>query len=962
MKKSFLTLCILILCSSTALAQWTQQDTHFSTASRGIMDICIVNANIVWASAYDGSGSNSSCHDVCVTTDGGTNWTPRTVNNSGSTSIANICAISATEAWTIHYYNNGSGSSDGVYHTTDGGNSWTQQTSAAFSNSASFPDCVWFWDANNGYCMGDPVNGDFEIYTTTNGGSTWTIVPGTNIPNPLSGEFGVVGYQSIVGNTVWFGTNKGRIYKSTDKGLNWTVATCTPIGNKYVSPYFKNETFGLVMDKDVSSFGYLAMTTDGGSSFVPRNNTGPTHRFSMDDIPGSAMTWVTTGADISGNSAGVSYSFDDGATFSAMPLTISTQFLATAWLNDSTGWAGDFNTDATTGGMFKFNGHLVPADFWANNTNIGIGGQVSFQCGVSTGTGATFQWSFPGGNPASSNQKTPPPVTYSSAGQYNVTLTIISDWGTSTKIRNNFVTVSATPPPMVNFTGNLTNINAGGQVQFTDLTTGNPTGWQWSFPGGNPASSNQQNPPPVMYAAAGTYDVILTASNGYGSNTCTKLHYIVVVTPAPPAANFIANATSIIKGASVLFADLSTGGPTTWAWNFQGGTPATYSGSNPPAIYYQLPGQFNVSLTVSNVNGSDTETKVKYITVVDPMPPLTDFYGDKTSINTGETVQFTDISTGGPTAWEWTFEGGSPATALSKYPPAITYSTPGQFSVTLKTTNTFGSNTKTKTGYITVSNAGPPAADFSASKTSVLIGEQVQFTDLSVGNPTVWQWSFEGGTPSYSALKTPDPVTYPSPGVYSVSLYVANQYGSNNHTKQAYITVSVEILPEAHFGMNTNNIIAGHSVWFTDQSTGDPEIYAWSFEGGIPPTSDLKQPDSVLYTTPGVYGVALSVANAFGINTLIIEDLIQVGEIGFEETGLSALLIYPNPASDFLVIRSVKPIREISLVNQFGELVLKKVPENTEVTIPLTQVPSGLYILELTEESGKTFKKIVISK
>ncbi len=441
MKKTLLSVLAILAITLSSYAQFIEQATRFAAASRGIQDVVAVNANVVWAAAYDGTGANLPCSDVCVTTNGGTLWTPRTVTGSTGTAIANITAISALKAWTCHFYPSGSGTKDGIYYTADGGATWTQQTSATFSNSASFPDCVWFWDDNNGYCMGDPINGKFEIYTTTNGGTTWTLIPAAGNPAPVSGEFGIVGYQAVVGNTVWFGTNKGRIYKSIDKGLNWTVSVCTPINNKYIQPFFKNANFGLIMDKDASTTGFLAMTTDGGTTFTPRNNAGNTFTNDMAYVKGSDKTWVTTGADAAGGAAGVTYSFDDGATWHDMALTIGAQYLATDWYNDSTAWAGGFNTDATTGGMFKFEGYLLPANFAANDTAIGLGGHVNFTCTVPTSSTATYLWTFQGGVPATSTAKTPPAITYSAHGDYNVTLQITSDWGVSTLLKTAYIYV-----------------------------------------------------------------------------------------------------------------------------------------------------------------------------------------------------------------------------------------------------------------------------------------------------------------------------------------------------------------------------------------------------------------------------------------------------------------------------------------------------------------------------------------
>lgn len=84
----------------------------------------------------------------------------------------------------------------------------------------------------------------------------------------------------------------------------------------------------------------------------------------------------------------------------------------------------------------------------------------------------------------------------------------------------------------------------------------------------------------------------------------------------PPIADFEANLTTISAGASIDFTNLSIYNPTTYSWNFSGATPATSTQANPQNIVYNTPGVYNVTLTASNANGSDVETKTAYITVL----------------------------------------------------------------------------------------------------------------------------------------------------------------------------------------------------------------------------------------------------------------------------------------------------------------------------------------------------------
>lgn len=83
-----------------------------------------------------------------------------------------------------------------------------------------------------------------------------------------------------------------------------------------------------------------------------------------------------------------------------------------------------------------------------------------------------------------------------------------------------------------------------------------------------------------------------------------------------PQADFTANTTTISAGGSITFTDQSIYNPSSWNWTFTGGSTTAYNGQNPPAISYATPGNYTVSLQVTNANGTDIETKTNYITVL----------------------------------------------------------------------------------------------------------------------------------------------------------------------------------------------------------------------------------------------------------------------------------------------------------------------------------------------------------
>ena len=442
MKKILLSFVAIMALTLAVNAQWIDEASGFSAASHGIRNICPVSSQVLWAAAYDGSGAAAPVQDITKTINGGTLWTPHTIPGITNLDIANIVAVDDMKAWTCMYPPAATTTGQGIYKTTDGGVTWTHQASALFTNASSFADFVYFWDQNLGYCVGDPINGKFEIYTTDDGGTTWTAIPAANSPAPVSGEYGVIGYFCVVGDITWFGTNKGRIYKSIDNGHNWTVAQIPGWTAKYAQPFFKDNMIGYAGDRSSTTTGGLAKTTDGGTTWTVATTTGNVFTNDMWYIPGTASTWITSGAAAQATppATGITYSFDDGTTWNDMASTIGTQYLAMAWVNDSTGWAGGFNADATTGGMSKFNSILAQCDFTASNVAIPKGGSITYTITAGVHSTSTVSWTCPGGTPATSTSKHPT-IVYNTPGTYNVTLTATNSWGNTTKVKTGLIYV-----------------------------------------------------------------------------------------------------------------------------------------------------------------------------------------------------------------------------------------------------------------------------------------------------------------------------------------------------------------------------------------------------------------------------------------------------------------------------------------------------------------------------------------
>lgn len=332
---------------------WIEQASGFTTLYRGVYSISIVNDTIAWATAVDGT-NGSPVNEFTKTTNGGNLWTPGTINAPAGLAPANISAVSDMKAWVAEYPTNGAGGK--VYATTDGGATWVNQNnSTMFTNSASFLNIVHFFNENDGFCMGDPISGNFEIYYTHDGGTTWTAVASANNPAAQSGEMGWTGVYDAYNNIAWFGTNKGRIYKTTDKGETWTVLTPGLTDIQKVT--FNNEMNGITQQITYSSGTISSLnmkkTTDGGlnwTTVTPGANFWKSDICAVPDVPGKYFSVGSNGA--ANASYGSSYSLDFGATWT--PIDTGVQYISVEFLNEQTGWAGGFSTNATTSGVFKW--------------------------------------------------------------------------------------------------------------------------------------------------------------------------------------------------------------------------------------------------------------------------------------------------------------------------------------------------------------------------------------------------------------------------------------------------------------------------------------------------------------------------------------------------------------------------------------------------------------------------------
>ena len=161
-------------------------------------------------------------------------------------------------------------------------------------------------------------------------------------------------------------------------------------------------------------------------------------------------------------------------------------------------------------------------------------------------------------------------------------------------------------------------------------------------------------------------------------------------TPAP-VASFTSNApaTPICPGSAVKFTSTSLFNPTSYLWTFPGGTPATSTDAS-PTVVYNTAGTYDVTLTVTNANGTSTRTTAAAVRVSD-IKPTANFTFRQAPICPGGKITFTNASTNCAATYLWTFAGGTPATSTDAT-PTVTYATAGTYTVTLVASNSNGAS------------------------------------------------------------------------------------------------------------------------------------------------------------------------------------------------------------------------------------------------------------------------------
>ncbi len=643
---------------------------------------------------------------------------------------------------------------------------------------------------------------------------------------------------------------------------NWTVPTgaviCSGDGTNSVTIDFAAASTG----EDVVVEPATNCATGASSSVTVAVNTAPTLTSATNNGPvceGDALTLTATLG--SGGTPTYSWTGPDSYTGSGINPTVSA--------SATTSMAGVYSVTATENGCTSaaVNTTVVVNATPSTSSISGLATVCENETGVTysvTNTlGSSYAWNITGSGTQASGGTTNSITVDFTIGSADIEVTETNSDGCVGTMVSTTVNTQTCIGLTANFSSSATEVCEGGTITFTDASTGTSgaTTYAWDFgAGASPASATTAGPHTVTYSTAGPVTVTLDLADG-GDNSSANDNITV---NALPSTSAITGSTSVCDNATGEAYSVTNTTGSSYAWTVTGsGTQASGGTTNAITVDFTT-GPATIGVTETDANGCVGAPVSTNVTAASCINLVADFTSSSTTVCEGETVTFTDASTGtsGATVYAWDFgAGATPASASTPGPHTVTFSNAGSINVTLDISE--GAESDNSAEVITVNAAANTSAI--TGLTSVCdntTGETYSVTNTAGSS---YSWNVTGSASLVSGDGTNSITVDYTTGIANIEVTETTAGGCVGTPVNLGTNASSCTSLTANFSAAPAAVCEGGSITFTDASTGTngSSTYAWDFGTGATPASATGAgPHVVTYSTAGNPNVTLNVSNA----------------------------------------------------------------------------------------------------
>lgn len=908
-----------------------------------------------------GSGSITGCK-VATSTNFGSDW------NTAVTAVNGvdknwIAADQTGGSYSNYIYTTMTGSSGGNhFRSTDNGQSFMLTQNMNTQEIPGMMVAVGPKDALQGgstYVVtnqGSSFSSTYNFYESTNGGQSYTLKSSQNFANyvgvNLNGRNSVQNMRTrpypFIACDNSYGPHRGRLYL--------VYASNFPTGNGN-----KPDIFCRYSDNGGSNWS-TARTVNDDANTANNHNWFPA--IWNDTKTGRLyISWMDTRDCPTSDSAMMYASYtDDGETFATNQQVSNKKMkinCTSCGGGGSPAYLGDYNgvtsngltsimawTDFREGSFGSYVGYFPDyglraepaidtaspsAIIFATIPSVKLYTDTVFVSAQISGAFGLFTisypegnklWSFPGQLPIQITNNTAP------AGDYTLTITTTGSNGTPVHKRTAVVRVLPMVAPIANFIADNTTVCQGQAINFTNLSSGPPSDWAWSFTGGTPNTSSSTNPSNIVYTTPGVYSVSLTVTNQMGTNTLVMNDYITVK-PAPEAP--VASNQSACLGQPV--PDLTATG-NNLQWYFKGAVVGT--GPNFATGETSI-GIYNYLVTQTNEGCESLPTPV--MLTINELPVV--------SLNALDTVCLAapefNLTGGSPSGG--TYSGTGVANGLI-FNPLI--AGVGDHIITYNYTD---GNGCTNSGTQPITVKPMPVVDFNSVGPLCVNATPVKLTGIPVGG------QFSGTGISGDTL-------YPAQaGVGTKTISYTYTDPATNCTSVLTRSVTINSLPIVAIN---DTSVCGNRTLLYNATISNPLSYLWT--PGNATTAILKI--DTIGRGLGTFKYHVVVTDINGCLATDSAQIVFFNCLGLEELPDSKdIELYPNPSSGQFAIRSHSiengnydlVIYDARGMNVYSETGIK-VEQELLLPLNLKKLSNGMYVVRLTNKQTKYSKRFIINK